>query len=86
MMGRVGLTTATTRSKGNHSSRWTYNNGASSRASCAELSVANKAPGTGVGRGGMCACGPQAAVHEKTSPAAVLPARDKLVPWLVLEI
>ncbi len=85
MILRVGLSTATTRSKGNHSSRWTYRRGASARASVAPLSAASTAAGTAKGTGGMCACGPQAAVPAKARPAARRRQSDKLLPWLVLE-
>ena len=70
MIRRVGWSTATTRSKGNHSSRWTYSKGASARASVAPLSAASRAPGIAAGPGGMCACGPQAAAPAKARPTA----------------
>ena len=53
MTGRVGWTTAMTRSNGNHSSRWMYNNGARARASRVPLSSCGSASGIVVGTAGM---------------------------------
>jgi hypothetical protein len=85
MMRLAGWRTATMRSKGNHSSRWRYNNGASARANTAPLSVASTAEGTTTGTGGMCACGPHAAVLARARPTETRQKSDKVLPWLVLE-
>lgn len=53
MIGLVGWRTATTLSKGNHSSRWRYSKGASARAMVTPLSLGSSAPGTVLGRGGI---------------------------------
>jgi len=84
MTGRVGWTTATTRSNGNHSSRWMYNRGASERAKIATLSVDSTAPGMTRGRGGICARGPHAATPRKASSANKTSPRDKVLPVIVL--
>ena len=85
MIRSLGCRTATTRSNGNHSSFWMYSKGARARAKTAPLSEASTASGIAAGRGGICARGPQAEAHAKTSPAVSRPLGDKLIPQIVLE-
>jgi hypothetical protein len=85
MIRRVGWTTATILSKGNHSSRCTYKRGARACARTDPLSVASSAPATVTGRGGMCARGPHAVRSAKASPAAPCELRDKMIALIVLE-
>lgn len=84
MMRRVGWRTATARSRGNHSSRWRYRRGASVRASIAPLSDGASADGTATGRGGRCACGPQAHASPRPSVATYRRLDRKTMPHCAL--